>query len=391
MTTKTLRNTFLAALLVATVCLLGGTLSQAGKGGGGGKPGGGGGGSTPTYAIVDLGGFDDGSFVQSEAIALNNPDEQGTVQVVGASLPASRSWEAISWHVSAAGSVSSLGLGTLGGPVSWARGVNDFGDIAGLSQPSPGATGRAVAWYESSLGNVVGPIDLTGTGSHAAGVNNFGQIVGFTTGIETRGLLWERAVDGNGNPIFNTTDLGAFHPQDINDFGVMVGWVDGSLEFGAAVAQFDVLGELHVVLLGFLPGDVSSTAYAINNWGDVVGESTSISDGKFFPRAFLARADENGNYGDLIPLGMLSGDKTSRARDINDAGQVVGDSGGSHGFLWQNGAMKNVNSLLPSNSNWDIRRASAINQAGQIVGFGDIKLSRKVTEQHGFLLSPPAP
>jgi hypothetical protein len=39
MTTKMLRTTFLAGLLLATVCLLGGTLSQAGK-----KPGGGGGG-----------------------------------------------------------------------------------------------------------------------------------------------------------------------------------------------------------------------------------------------------------------------------------------------------------------------------------------------------------
>jgi probable HAF family extracellular repeat protein len=236
----------------------------------------------------------------------------------------------------------------------------------------------------------VGPIDLTGTGSDARGVNNFGQIVGLTHGNESRGLLWERAVDANGNPIFNTTDLGAFHPRDINDFGVMVGWVTDWP--GAAVAQFDVLGELHVVQLGVLPGDVSSTGIAINNWGDVVGEST-FDIGKI-SRAFLARADENGNYGDLIPLGMLSGDKYSFARDINDAGQVVGESfSGSayHGFLWQNGAMKNLNSLLPTKSNWDIKGASAINQAGQIVGYGDIKLSGKVLERHGFLLSPPAP
>jgi hypothetical protein len=49
MTTKTLRNTFLAGLLVATVWLLGGTLSQAGKPAG--KGGGGGGGSVPDGRI----------------------------------------------------------------------------------------------------------------------------------------------------------------------------------------------------------------------------------------------------------------------------------------------------------------------------------------------------
>jgi probable HAF family extracellular repeat protein len=61
---------------------------------------------------------------------------------------------------------------------------------------------------------------------------------------------------------------------------------------------------------------------------------------------------------------------------VNNHGQIVGHaqciaSGGSlAGFLWQDGTMYNLNHLIPPGSGWDLIKATDINDAGQIVGFG---------------------
>src|SRR5205085_4852074 len=71
--------------------------------------------------------------------------------------------------------------------------------------------------------------------------------------------------------------------------------------------------------------------------------------------------------------GTLGGDFSS-ASALNNLGQVVGDTDDSSftslPFLWQNGVMVDLNSLLPPNSGWQLASASFINDAGQIVGFG---------------------
>jgi probable HAF family extracellular repeat protein len=55
------------------------------------------------------------------------------------------------------------------------------------------------------------------------------------------------------------------------------------------------------------------------------------------------------------------------------AGQVVGKSGSAggvtHAFVYD-GGMVNLNSRLPAGSGWELVEATAINDAGQIVGYG---------------------
>src|SRR5438132_6711091 len=69
-------------------------------------------------------------------------------------------------------------------------------------------------------------------------------------------------------------------------------------------------------------------------------------------------------------LGTLPGDESSRATAINDAGQIVGISGTcsdlSHAFLWSEGVMIDLGSLPGTISTYP----SDINNAGQIVGTG---------------------
>ena len=72
-------------------------------------------------------------------------------------------------------------------------------------------------------------------------------------------------------------------------------------------------------------------------------------------------------------LGTLPGDAISEALGINESGQVVGVSYGagfSHprGFLWQDGRMMDLNSLIPAGSNLTLQVAGDINDRGEITG-----------------------
>ncbi len=123
--------------------------------------------------------------------------------------------------------------------------------------------------------------------------------------------------------------------------------------------------EYEVVILGTLGGD-RSYAYAINDSGQVVGES-STSDSQF--RAFLWDKD-NGmrNLGVLEIPGNPGQPYYSCATGINNSGQVVGYSGYYDGperaFLWENGQVCDLGSLGGTNSH-----ATGINNQGQMVGF----------------------
>ena len=136
--------------------------------------------------------------------------------------------------------------------------------------------------------------------------------------------------------------------------------------------------------LGTLGGLVSS-AHAINDLGQVVGESWLDTPGQ--ARAFLWDS-VNG----MQNLGSFGG--PSFAYGINNLGQVVGASqetpGGnfSHAFLWDSiNGMQNINDLIPPNSGWDLQEARDINDRGQIVGWGFIKIDQ-VVQSHTFLWDP---
>jgi probable HAF family extracellular repeat protein len=63
------------------------------------------------------------------------------------------------------------------------------------------------------------------------------------------------------------------------------------------------------------------------------------------------------------------------AASINTAGQIVGymENGttlAEHAFLYSDGQMTNLNSLISPTAGWTLEVANAINDSGQIVGYG---------------------
>jgi probable HAF family extracellular repeat protein len=91
----------------------------------------------------------------------------------------------------------------------------------------------------------------------------------------------------------------------------------------------------------------------------------------------------------MTDLGTLGGN-FSFAYDINDHGQVVGyattTSGTNHAFLYSNGTIIDLNSLLSPTSGWELQLATGINDSGQIAGYGSIN-----GQTHAFLLDTSAP
>ena len=87
-------------------------------------------------------------------------------------------------------------------------------------------------------------------------------------------------------------------------------------------------------------------------------------------------------------LGVLPGDFTSAGLAINSRGEVVGASNDTDGnlraFIWRNGLMTDLNTLVPADSPLYLLFAAGINERGEIVGFG----ATPGGDVHAFLATP---
>src|SRR5204862_282670 len=115
-------------------------------------------------------------------------------------------------------------------------------------------------------------------------------------------------------------------------------------------------------------GGVSSEGYGINDSGQVVGGSR-ITESVYPQHAFLYSA------GSLMDLGTVGGTDSS-AYALNNNGQVVGNSSttgdaASDSFLWDSvNGMRDLNSFVPPGGALRMQYAEAINDSGQIAGYG---------------------
>ncbi len=127
----------------------------------------------------------------------------------------------------------------------------------------------------------------------------------------------------------------------------------------------------NLISLGNLGGQGWNTPMAINHRGDtIVGFSDLPGDvvgGVLSPNfhAFIWTKQS----GKMTDIGVLPGDSLSEALDINDQGQVVGVSLPSfHAFIYEDGRMFDLNSLIPKSSPLLLIAANGINEKGEITG-----------------------
>lgn len=159
-------------------------------------------------------------------------------------------------------------------------------------------------------------------------------------------------------------DLGQGSAQQINSSRTIVGATDiGSSQFAC---QFS--GGVCTILSTF-PGMDYSTAYGINDLGNICGTYGNNSTGAQF--GYLYRA------GVVTPLSALG--STTACAAINNAGTIVGYSALpnylSHAFCYSQGTTTDLGTLGGRFS-----YASSINSAGVIVGAADLSL----TTTHAF-------
>jgi probable HAF family extracellular repeat protein len=284
-------------------------------------------------------------------------------------------------------SIQDLGL-LPGGNASYATAINNLGQVAGYTNTDAFLYGNGVMTDLGTLG---------GSSSAALGMNDSGTVVGWadSAGDTTHGFLYT-----NGTMVNLTPGSFTGGAQGINGVGQVVGWYSygtsgtqpflysngvktnlGTFPTGSATYTLSINDSGQVVGYTFQPGLTGEQPFLIENGTttifDVSGAFQMINaSGQVVGGTYLSNTVRHAllySNGTMNDLGTLGG-SNSWAYGINTGGKVVGDayttSGAQHAFLYANGTMVDLNNLIPSNSGWVLKTATAINDSGQIVGYG---------------------
>lgn len=296
----------------------------------------------------------------------------------------------------------------------YATSINDNGDVAGYCQTAVAGsnyvgftfrngvlstTGKltakgnfSAANYVSTTGVVVGSADTgdfrpqgfvrngtsmvnvypnNGGNTHALRIDSAGRVYGYF--IRRGNANWQGAM-WTPNPkkarTYTETILGGTGiPLAFNSVGRAAGYSNAGRQTAAIWGNTGVRA---MQLLPTMPDYSSSSAYAMNDLGDVVGSGHPA----FSSRALLWRASTSYT---LEELPLLPGHNYGGSHAINNAGVVLGTSaygepgtwniGPSTNIVWDGGVPAPLDALLDPASafGWTITATVGINNNGQIV------------------------
>ncbi|MCC7203733.1 MAG: LEPR-XLL domain-containing protein [Phycisphaeraceae bacterium] len=286
-------------------------------------------GALPSLSVSDLIGSFGGNWGQAAAVNASGQ----TVGTAGYPFGQSHAFRVPADRAL----LSTDDLGALGGSNSIGLGLNDLGQAVGAAET---ASGSFLA-FRTQPNQPINPATdnlgaLGGEWSQAYAINNAGQTVG--AAANPAGL--SRA--------FSTSPNAAITPQDA---------------------------------IPLLPGMTQNAAYAVSQDGLIAGSAWN-DQGQY--HAF--RATRSGNLWNVLDLGALGG-AVSEALGVNDLGAVVGYATGADGqaraFVSYNDSIIDLNLLIDPLSGWTLTRAVDINNQGQIIGQGTY-----LGQPRAFLLTP---
>jgi probable HAF family extracellular repeat protein len=253
-------------------------------------------------------------------------------------------------------------LGAVGEPYIMVHELNELGDACGTAyeygQNGLGRQRACVSRIDRAARNrrtlVALPTDV-GSWSVAFGLNDRGEIAGITwvPDHEPHAVVW----GPNGRRFLKELDPRGSRGWKINNLGTVLGMC------------YTAMGEYHATLwhgdritdMGTLGGP-SSNMVDINDLDAAVGYSR-LADGHSV-HGFIYRR------GVMTDLGTLGGDRSVPSA-MNDSNWVVGYStdgaGDRRAFLWENGAMHDLSSLMPPGFDQILVSVLDINDRGQIL------------------------